>query len=106
MPASQTYSFSVILTSTSAGHETYASLDEMPPILRATCLRTLESNNAATLLIADSAGQRALQEMMDYTVPVPPRLPARRPARRLRWLILAVSAACLTLGIAGLWALR
>lgn len=46
------YRFTSILATTRRGWECFESLDEMPPVLRARCLRALESRNSGTVLIA------------------------------------------------------
>ena len=59
------YKLSSILTSThGGGTECFESLDDMPAVMRAECVRALESNETATVLIADAAGREYLQRMM------------------------------------------
>jgi hypothetical protein len=107
MPLSQTYCFSVILTSTAQGREIYQSLDEMPPVLRATCVRTLQGPDAATLLIADHGGRQALLDMMDCAAPSLPPLPLpQHPAKRWGWLAVSLGAGGLALGVLWGWAVH
>ncbi len=57
---SGTHRFSIVMTATRSGTESFKTLDDMPPILRATCLKALQSPESKTLVIADEAGREAM----------------------------------------------
>jgi len=87
---SGTHKFSIVFTATRSGLESFKTLDEMPPVLRATCVRALQSRESATLVIADEAGRGALQHAEEpearEEAPVadaPSRLPVRLAAEIL-----------------------
>lgn len=61
---SGTWRFSTIMTTTKDRTEFFDTLDDMPAVLRAECVRTLQSKDAATILISDSAGRRYLREAL------------------------------------------
>ena len=59
------YKLSSILAATRAGGaESFETLDDMPAVMRAECVRALEGNQTATVLIADAAGRAYLQRTM------------------------------------------
>jgi hypothetical protein len=63
-----------VITSTRAGVEAFDSIEEMPSVLRATCVKVLEDNNTATLLIADRKGLAAWHASQATTLsPTPPQ---------------------------------
>lgn len=59
-----TWQFSTVMTSTRDGIEIFDTLDDMPAVMRARCVRALHSNDAATVLIADSAGRDYLRRII------------------------------------------
>ena len=59
-----TWQFSTVMTSTRDGVELFDTLDDMPAVMRARCVRALHSNEAATVLIADSAGRAYLRRIL------------------------------------------
>jgi len=96
------YKLSSILTSTRAGGtESFETLDDMPAVMRAECVRALESNQTATVLIADAAGRDYLHRMMARQTQAkqPPETGLRRFPWRLAAEILFVGAAGLALWI-------
>jgi hypothetical protein len=96
------YKLSAILTCTRAGGtETFESLDDMPAVMRAECVRALESNQTATVLIADAAGREYLQRMMvrETGVKRAPDSTSRRFPWRLAAEILFVGGAGLALWV-------
>ncbi|MFZ5927474.1 MAG: hypothetical protein ACOYX1_08515 [Acidobacteriota bacterium] len=62
----------VILTATEKGLERFESLDAMPPVLRAQCLRALESRESGTVVIAGESKADASHPQAD-----PVELPAQ-----------------------------
>lgn len=92
------YKLSSILTSTRAGGtESFETLDDMPSVMRAECVRALGSNETATVLIADAAGREYLQRMM-----VREASAKRAPATALRQFPWRLAAEILFVGGAGL----
>lgn len=89
----------VILTATEKGLERFESLDAMPPVLRAQCLRALESRASGTVVIAGEAEAEAAQSQTDAPPPAARTEASGGPAGRSRevWtalgLLLAVLAA-------------
>jgi len=61
---SGTWRFSTIMSTTKDRTEFFDTLDDMPAVLRAECVRTLQSKDAATILISDAAGRRYLREAL------------------------------------------
>jgi len=59
-----TWQFSTVMTSTRDGVELFDTLDDMPAVMRARCVRALHSNEAATVLIADPAGRAYLRRII------------------------------------------
>jgi hypothetical protein len=53
------FRYTVILAATRRGLERFDSLDAMPPVLRARCLKALESRDSGTVLIAGAAVEQA-----------------------------------------------
>jgi hypothetical protein len=70
-----------IITSTRAGIESFDSIEAMPSVLRATCVKVLEDKNTSTILIADRRGLAAWHAAQAATlVPTPtPATPAFPP---------------------------
>jgi len=94
------YKLSSILTSTLAGGtESFETLDDMPAVMRAECVRALESNQTATVLIADAAGRDYLHRMMlrEAAAKVSPAPAFRRFPWRLAAELLFVGGAGLAL---------
>jgi hypothetical protein len=92
------YKLSSILTSTrEGGTESFETLDDMPAVMRAECVRALESDQTATVLIADAAGRDYLHRMMAREAEAK-RLPATTQ-RRFPWRL---AAEILSVGGAGL----
>ena len=87
--ANGVYKLSTILTSThEGGTESFETLDDMPAVMRAECVRALESNQTATVLIADAAGRDYLQRMMRRKCEAK-RRPAPTPLQRFPWRLAA-----------------
>lgn len=88
-PGSGVYRHHTILTATRAGTETFQAVDEMPAVLRATCLKVLDGQDTATLIIADQRGLEAWHTVQQRTrqaqaaCAAEPQRGAGRP-RRLR----------------------
>jgi len=59
-----TWQFSTVMTATRDGVELFDTLDDMPAVMRARCVRALHSNEAATVLIADPAGRAYLRRII------------------------------------------
>jgi hypothetical protein len=96
------YKLSTILTSTRAGGtESFETLDDMPAVMRAECVRALESNQTATVLIADAAGREYLQRTMarETAAKKSPDTALRRFPWRLAAEIVFVGSAGLALWI-------
>jgi hypothetical protein len=79
------FRYSSILATTRQGLERFDSLDAMPPVLRARCLKALESRESGTVIIAgktapDGAEEPATPPAAGTAAPAPPSEP-RRPAR-------------------------
>lgn len=82
------YKLYSILTSTRAsGTETFETLDAMPAVIRAECVRALESNQTATVLIADAAGREYLQTMLAHEAVA--QRPRAAASRRFPWRLTA-----------------
>jgi hypothetical protein len=92
------YKLSSILASTvDGGTESFESLDDMPAVMRAECVRALESNQTATVLIADAAGRDYLQRMIVQEAA--DKHPSSDALRRFPWRL---AAEILFVGSAGL----
>lgn len=81
------YRHHTILTATRDGVETFENVDEMPAVLRATCLKVLDGKDTATLIIADQRGLeawRAAQEQARLTQPAQPAQQEQHVISRLR----------------------
>lgn len=95
----------VILTATEKGLERFESLDAMPPVLRAQCLRALESRASGTVVIAGEAEAGGVQAQATEAPPAADAGAPGGPPGRSRevWaalgLLLAVlaAAACVLL---------
>jgi len=96
------YKLSTILTATrEGGTESFETLDDMPAVMRAECVRALESEQTATVLIADAAGRDYLHRMMvrEAEAKRPPAIALRSFPWRLAAEILFVGGAGLALWI-------
>lgn len=99
--------FSVILTGTRDGVELFDTLDEMPAVLRATCVKALEGEQTATMVIADRAGQEAVKRSLKA---IRSRGPKRShphpssasplPATHWPWRLAAELLICAAVGLA------
>lgn len=81
------YRHHTILTATREGTETFKTVDEMPAVLRATCLKVLDGRDTATLIIADQRGLdawRAAQEQARLAEEAPPAKQEQRAGWRFR----------------------
>ncbi len=93
----------VILTATEKGLERFESLDAMPPVLRAQCLRALESRESGTVVIAgESKADAAQPEAARVELPAQMQAANAEPAGGRQawaalWLLLAVLAAAVLL---------
>ena len=95
------YRISAILTSAGDGAmESFSTLDEMPAVMRARCVRALDSSDTATVLIADAGGRRFLERQAVR----PPQAQPAPGAHRFPWRL---AAEIIFVGAAGLalWAL-
>lgn len=59
------YKHFAIVTATRHGTETFKAVDDMPAVLRATCLKALDSKDTATLIIADQKGLEAWRQAQE-----------------------------------------
>lgn len=88
----------VILASTRRGLERFDSLDAMPAVLRARCLKALESRESGTVVIAGQAetpeegGAPAHCPGAPETPPASATAAWKSQQRLARWLGLAVAA--------------
>jgi hypothetical protein len=62
--ASGTFQVSAVLISTSASDHVYRSVDEVPAALRTRLLKSTNSPNSATILIADRRGRKEIAKAM------------------------------------------
>lgn len=97
--------FSVILTGTRDGVEVFDTLDEMPAVLRATCVKALEGDKTATMVIADRAGQEAVKRSIQAMRPRSSKRPQSRassspPSSRWPWRLAAELLVCAAVGLA------
>lgn len=87
----------VILASTEKGLHRFDSLDAMPAVLRARCLKALESLESGTVVIAGQAGSDTDSSPLYAPAALPPGAlppPGQTGGTRLAlWLRLAVAAA-------------
>jgi hypothetical protein len=85
----------VILTATAEGLEHFDSLDAMPPLLRAQCLKALDSRSSGTVLIAGQAGADPDRPASESPAPPVAAVPQgnNREALLALWLRLAVAVA-------------
>lgn len=97
------FRYTVILTATEKGLERFESLDAMPPVLRAQCLRALESRESGTVVIAGESKADAAQPEA-VRVGLPAQMQAAdagpggsRQAWTALWLLLGVLAAAVLL---------
>lgn len=96
-PPAVIYKLSSIFASTRAnGTESFDSLDDMPPVMRAECVRALESDKSATVLIADAAGRAYLERLLArqpaQAPPAQPDAPRRFPWRLAVEIVFAGAA--------------
>lgn len=84
---SGTWRLTMLVASTEDGVESYESLDDMPAVMRAQCVRALNNHQAATILIADAAGREHVEALLRQrrssqpeVAPVPRRFPRREAA--------------------------
>lgn len=93
----------VILTVTEKGVERFESLDDMPPVLRAQCIRALESRESGTVVISGGAkADASLRQAARVELPAQLQPADGRPRRsREAWaalgLLLPVLAAAVLL---------
>ncbi|MBI5083526.1 MAG: hypothetical protein HZB13_02875 [Acidobacteria bacterium] len=86
------WKMSAILTVTQDGTESFESLDQMPKVLRARCVKALQGDESATLVIADEAGRAFVQRQAERKPAGDPETPAPRPAGRYPWrLVLEIA---------------
>lgn len=80
------YKHYTILTATREGTETFENVDEMPAVLRATCMKVLDGKDTATLIIADQRGLEAWRaaQQTRLTQDAPAASTQQRGALRLR----------------------
>lgn len=100
------FRFSVILTATAKGIERYDNFDAMPPVLRARCVRALESRTSGTVLIAGQAEQRPAAKAGDRAIVAPSPAPPARASRRgsaAAWLAAALQILVAALALAAWW---
>ncbi|MBN9660932.1 MAG: hypothetical protein J0H49_22255 [Acidobacteria bacterium] len=102
----RTWHLSVVLTSTKEGTEVFDTLDDMPAVLRARCVRALDSKECQTVVIADEAGRdylrRIVEERESARKQEEPAKPAPKKVYSLR--LAAEIAICGAIGLA-LWLL-
>lgn len=99
--ASGRWRFTTILTSTRRGTELYTTLDDMPAVLRARCVQALQSDEAASVMIADAAGHACAPALFGDAEALPPPA-APRPwwtRQQLVWCAAGVSGGALALGL-------
>ncbi|MBI4892607.1 MAG: hypothetical protein HY821_18425 [Acidobacteria bacterium] len=76
------YQYQTFLTATSQGTELFDALEEMPTVLRATCVKALDHPDAATFVIADRRGLaawKAAMERAQQEAAAEPPAPAKPP---------------------------
>lgn len=101
------FRYTVILASTERGVQRYDSLDAMPAVLRARCLKALESRESGTVVIAGQAESGAdtppasTQAASHGSAPAPRACP--QESRLALWLRLAVAAAAAAAAIVLHW---
>lgn len=95
------FRFTSILATTRDGWQRYDSLDEMPPLMRARCLKALESRNSGTVLIAG----RNRPDEPEPALPAPPALPSSGVSQFRLMGLAAVAFHLLTAGLALAWLL-
>ncbi len=106
------YQYQTILASTRKGTELFDALEEMPTVMRATCVKALDHPEAATFVIADREGlaawKAALEQNRREAAGVAAAQPAAAPARPERWKWTAgVGAGLLgALSLLAYWLLR
>lgn len=96
------YRYTVIFTATAKGLECFESLDAMPPVLRAQCVKALEGRASGTVLIAGEAEEAATEAAAGARPPAPrpeasatgrARVSNRMVALGLHLLVAALAAA-------------
>lgn len=104
----RTWHLSVVMTATRDGVEVFDTLDDMPPVLRARCVKALDSKESQTVVIADEAGREYLRRLVaqrdaeDPPKAASPRRPGRTRAQQIR--LAAEIAVCGAIGLT-LWLL-
>jgi hypothetical protein len=78
------YKHYTILTATREGTETFENVDEMPAVLRATCMKVLDGNDTATLIIADQRGLEAWRAAQQARLAQPAPAAGKPPRGALR----------------------
>ncbi len=99
------FRYTVILTATEKGLERFESLDAMPPVLRARCLRALESRSSGTVVIAGEAESDGLPPQSGEAPAAAPTGAPSGPAERSRevWAALGLLLAVLAAACVFLW---
>lgn len=96
------FRYTVIFTATAKGLESFESLDAMPPVLRARCVRALEGRDSGTVIIAGEAEEAATEAAACARPPAPQpeaagtgrvRVSNRMIALGLHLLVAALAAA-------------
>ncbi|MGJ5816900.1 hypothetical protein [Paludibaculum fermentans] len=102
----RTWHLSVVLTSTREGTEVFDTLDDMPAVLRARCVRALDSKDCQTVVIADEAGRDYLRRIIEEREQAKQQEIAAKPVVKRAYSVrLAVEiAVCGAIGFA-LWLL-
>ncbi len=101
------FRLSVIFAATARGLERFDSLDAMPPLLRARCLKALEGKDSGTVVIAgQSEAPPACAAEHRGAANAGQAAPASsRPARRARWAAAAIQVLAAALAAAAGWLL-
>jgi len=99
------FRYTSILATTRRGLEQFDSLDAMPPVLRARCLKALESRDSGTVVIAgktapDSAGAPAAAPAAPPAAPTVAAGPRRRAPRARAAAVLLLHLLLAALGAA------
>ncbi|MBI5281068.1 MAG: hypothetical protein HY858_05245 [Candidatus Solibacter usitatus] len=76
---------SAILTVTRDGTESFETLDQMPQVLRARCVKALQGDESATLVIADQEGRAFVQRQLERRAGGGSETPAPGPASSYPW---------------------
>lgn len=102
----RTWHLSVVLTSTREGTEVFDTLDDMPAVLRARCVRALDSTETQTVVIADEAGRDYLRRILEQRdkLGAPKAEPRPKRSRAYSLRLAAEIAVCGAIGLT-LWML-